>query len=311
MAPIKLRKKKVQLPQKPRQKATRPQTSQVPKARFSLAAMDEAGRAYAAMLTDPCNAELAKPLYMGTGSGYLTRVVSDSNYTTDSGFHAIVPGVPAQAINYGTAASSVASLTTVAVQGPGYAFLNGVAYEARPVAACLTFIYTGSELNRSGLVNAGQFTAYDLNAFSSVPADNIASSFVQETRMTSNKIEVKWAPGQLDQDFGAVNNTTYLVANRSAIAVLWRGLNGTAKVRSTIIYEWRPTLSEGVAAPPSTGNASRNTTEQIVGLISQAEPKWAYSGFADAAMGALGILAPAAADYFVPGSGGLLRGLFK
>jgi len=284
------------------------------------AGLDAAGAAHAQLLNDPCGAALTKPVYIGTGSGYLTRFTQDVTFTQDSGLLCFTPAGTGLLGNSGIiqaagASSSAALVTNSAVTGPGVNFLAGVADQARPVAACIQVIYTGTELNRAGIINRAQFTGADcafLDSTTGLTFDSVASSFPVETRTPAERLEVKWAPGMRDSDFTGLNVGTR-VGDRGSIGVLWRGLGATSsiKLRITVVYEWRPTAIEGVVAPVATGDSSHNTIGAVVNALFRSNPSW---GFSDSMMKlgsrAFGVLAPMAADRFVPGSGALLRSLY-
>jgi len=297
---------------RPKPPSANPARKAVVQARRSVprfASLDAAGAAYARLLNDPCAAPLAAPVYMGTGAGYLTRATFDASFTQDSGYIALVPGcwgtgATTSAVVYATGSSSGSTLAGTYTPGPGSGFLAGVAQEARPVAACLQLMYTGTELNRAGVINRSQINGNESIGFSGNTADAIAGSFPLESRMPdSQPIEVKWAPGILDGDF-AYAGTTQTTGQRGAVAILWRGLgSGTIKVRATVVYEWRPTPSEGVIAPSASGSKSRNTMDEIVGVLSAAAPNWAYE--------AARYAAPAVANLVLPGSGSLVSRFFR
>jgi len=246
---------------------------------------------------------------MGTGAGYLTRVVSEWSFPNDSGYAALIPGCwgtgpTTSSFVYGFAVNSSTAMPGTYGAGPGSAFLSGVAAEARPVAACLQLMYTGTELNRAGVVNRSQMNGNEAILYSGTTADSIAVSCPNEVRMPDGSpIEVKWAPGVLDGDF-AYAGTTQTTGQRGAIALVWRGLgSGTIKVRATIVYEWRPTPVEGLVAPSASGSKSRNTMDEIVGVLSAAAPNWAYE--------AARYAAPAIANFALPGSGAIVSRLFS
>jgi len=298
------RKRLVRAPGFPRP-AVKPAVARVPR-RF--ASLDQAGLAYARLLNDPCNADVAAPVYMGTGAGYLTRVTSDLSFATDTGLLVVQPGSwgtssPNGSCWYATQTSSTIAMTFTNYAGPGSAFFSGLAADVRPVAACITTIYTGSELNRSGVINRAQLNGADGLSFNGQTGDAIASYFPKEDRMPSTELEVKFAPGILDGDFST--SSTAFGAQHRALAVLWRGLgtSSSLKFRVTIVYEWRPVVTEGIIAPRSTGSKSSNTMDDVVGLLSSKSPDWAFT----AAKYAL----PLAANWLLPGTGSLVSKMFS
>jgi len=309
---VQVMKRKLRLATKrPKSASANPARKTVVQARRSaprFSSLDEAGRAYARLLNDPCAAPLAPPAFMGTGAGYLTRVVNEYSFSSDSGYLALVPGcwgtgATTSSVVYATAVNASTAQPGGYYPGPGSAFFAGIAAEVRPVAACLQLMYTGSELNRSGVVNRSQINGNEAIAYSGSTADGLAAGCPNEVRTPdSTPIELKWAPGILDGDFAYVG-TTQTSGQRGAIAMVWRGLgSGSIKIRATVVYEWRPTPTEGVIAPSPSGSKSRNTMDEIVGVLSASAPNWAYE--------AARYAAPAIANFVLPGSGSVVSRIF-
>lgn len=269
----------------PRKGARRQQKKKLNGPAGPRAGMDTAGGAYAKLLNDPCNATPVKPLYGGTGTGYLSRFTKEASFSSDTGIFAWVPsaGPGSTPVSYWSGASGSAVIgNRVYNAGPGQTFLSASASECRVVAACITTIYTGTELNRAGIINRAQLNGGDVNDIVTSPVtstfDTIASLFPQECRTPDTPLEAKFAPGLTDGMFHATNATIVATPGMGGIAVMWRGLGGQPiKFRLTLVVEWRPTSIEGLVAPVSTGNISSWSTERVVASLYAADPQWAFT----------------------------------
>jgi len=246
--------------------------------------LDTAGLAYARLLNDPCHAELAEPIYMATGTGYLTRVVQDLTFSTDSGVLFLCPanwGTSGNgSVYYATSAGAgTAAGGAVTRDGPGNSFLSGVAGGVRPVAACITSYYAGTESLRAGSISQAQMDGQQaLTIVTSTPIpDSIGPFFATEDRTPGTSLETKWAPGALDGDW-SIGGNAYWSGGHGAVGVLWRSLGGQAvKFRLTVVYEWKPTQGEGLPNEPARGSKSANTVDQVVGFLAGLDPMWGLS----------------------------------
>jgi len=265
---------------RPKARPPRRQKARVPR----IPLLDPAGTAYARLLNDPCHAQLAEPIYMATGTGYLTRATVDLTHSEDSGVLFVTPfNVGSGAlgsVGVATSASAGAALGAPTYQsGPGAVFLSGVAQSARPVAACISTYYAGTESLRSGSLSQIQTDGRQaILILSSVGTpDSVGPLFPTEVRTPGTSIETKWSPGALDGDWSDPSSN-YWTGGHGAIGVLWRSLGGQAvKFRVTIVYEWKPLAAEGIQAEPARGNRSGNTVDQVVGYLASKDPMWGMS----------------------------------
>jgi len=274
------------------------------------------------LLKDPCHAELAEPIYMSTGTGYLTRCLLDKSFTDDSGVVFVNPASWGLAgancgLGYATSTGAGNSIGGVAwYNGPGAVFLTSVAAEVRPVAACITTYYAGTESLRAGSVAQAQVDAAQASLVlnSGATPDSLGPFFATEDRTPGTSLETRWAPGAQDGDWGN-STTSYWTGGHGAVGVLWRSLGGQAiKFRVTVVYEWKPTQAEGLQNEPARGSKSANTIDQVVGFLAGQDPMWglsrpgaAMTSVGGDLIGAMGRLAlPVARNFALRAATGLL-----
>lgn len=211
------------------------------------------------MLVDPCNAILAPTAYRGK-DGFVTRFSAIEGVGGAGARAAVIAFWPKYnrifrlnmdstetnfSIDFYTGGPGISLL------GPGHPFLGTNASEVRPVAACMTTLYSGAELERSGLVVRGV-----------VPYKSVSGTLTVETlcnllqhwdRTPSSISETKWIPSPDDENYIATPSTQPSVTEDSNIVVVvFRGYDvgkiNTA-VRFTTIYEWQPFYGLGIQSP--------------------------------------------------------------
>lgn len=244
--------------------------------------LDNAARAYAMLLSDPCNGPLAKPLYSGGEGGYLirgdtlmqlgntaTQTAGYFNWTpaaTTSGGHAMV----------GNSQTSWTSATNVAAYftggSPALTFLASSTSAVRVVAACLRIIFPGSESARSGWIAYGQTSGALVKAGAAVTPANFAQTLPYMQRTPPTEVELIWRPNDADQTWqempssGAYNAENY---EKGALGFAFGGLpDGVGiAVHLTAVYEWQPAVSQGIPNAPSAGARSSNTVRDVLNYL--------------------------------------------
>lgn len=204
---------------------------------------------YLALLADPCNATLVSPVYAGEGSGLFVRtknMFSVGSSATDCLVQFCPSMISMNANSVSTYespvlwASSNATGTSLAniygeaisralfgsITGP----TMGLAGTARCVAACVKVHYTGSELNRAGIVYAGLQTSPPFAAVGGTigTAGQYGSSLPQIDRLGTRVHEYRWVPSFADEGFvnlfnsevNAPSNTTINGGNALMVAVV-------------------------------------------------------------------------------------------
>lgn len=177
---------------------------------------------YLALLADPCNASLVAPTYAGEGSGLFLRTKNmfspgasavdatiqfcPAFMTTNTAVQGGVSPILFASVN--TTSTNPANIYGAAIaptifgsNNPAY---TGIAGTARCLAACVKVHYTGSELNRAGLVFAGlQSTVVFQGAQTQTcpSAGAVGSCLPQIDRLGSRVHEYRWVPSFADEAF--------------------------------------------------------------------------------------------------------------
>jgi hypothetical protein len=172
--------------------------------------------------------------------------------------------------------------TTAPNSQPGIASAAANQWSAyRPVAACAQLMFPGSELNRQGVVSMGVVPG----AIWDNPANSVGqyrTACEKVFRMPDSICEVKWRPGEADNQFNAPGSS---VANSSVnghngLLITYSGIpvSTGVRIRLVAVYEVTPSAAFGAvvglespAAPPS-----KNSVNEILSVMDRAGG-WAYS----------------------------------
>lgn len=248
--------------------------------------LDEPARLWAKLLADPCAGTLAPPCYPSGSGGTLVRVESDFIYgsaaTLTAGVVCFTPALLAgnttTVTNTSLAAFTLAADTTATVFNssdlsalqPG---LNQVTSWSgvRPVAACIQVYWPGSELNRQGVVSFANVAAGVLENIPTSVA-NLRSLSQNVMRVPENMAEIKWRPGEADNQF--INPNTPPVGNQeltghNSVMVTFAGLPTAVGIRfrCVVVYEVIPASGSGFVVMPQTRPGSRYTVNDILGAL--------------------------------------------
>jgi len=247
--------------------------------------LDQGGRAWLALLDDPCNAPLAPSCFPGLTSGMLYRtktVVSPGTAAVDSMLYFVPAGSltsPALNIQYGstnTGNTTIATKYGAAITGlPQYG-------ERRCVAACIRVMYTGTELNRGGIIythlttNAPFYDGTEAGTAGPIsPVSTYASTSQTSYRLGETRHEVRWVPnfedGRFTNDTVGAGGT---FGQGTTIGVMAIGVPaGSIYYEVTSVWEVVPFFGSGLVssmmAPPS-----RNTLNDVIRVIGDIG-KWA------------------------------------
>jgi hypothetical protein len=240
------------------------------------------------MLVDPCNAPLVHGSYQGV-RGYITRVNRYYNIPiyagTDQGFVAILLPSTHNSIIQSFANLGTATNFTVAQNlNGGLGFLES-AQQLRCLGACLEVWSDLPALNIAGSIAWGTIPIASIPANSGsagtfVAANIIAAGGLHMDKMTSNKLEVNWRPGAMDQYYETNNNPPWAsseTGDRNAIVIVAFGLPaGSYTLRSTEIVEWVPKSTIGIAAPMHAGTTSTSSPSNVVAKLDSHKKDWWY-----------------------------------
>jgi hypothetical protein len=188
--------------------------------------------------------------------------------------------------------SAVNSATATAI-GTGAAvaptFMTNNVRKVRTLAACLELIPASLSItNITGELAMGVFDQTTFNAGSSYTVDAIFTNCNEREVIQKRDYEIKWFPGSADHLYSGrqVGNPTFAAAEPSSanvIVIAWRGIPaGTLfSFRSTIVYEWTPEPSLGLAVT-STPGVAQDWENQSAALHTH-EPDWWKGGKIDSA----------------------------
>jgi len=213
---------------------------------------DEAARKWLHLLDDPCGADLARPCYGSSGTGYLARqkIVVQPPAAASDFLVEFTPGRGSiDMYRFGWAATTGTTLGNADVGGPGGFLDSGVVGRFRPAAACARVIYTGSEAIRRGIV--AQYLSAGISMYQGEAILGTAlqwsTSAPYSRRMGEVQHEIKWVPSAEDEMFtvpdgggdegplsareGEHNSLTTVVVNAEP---------GTYYLELVIVYEWQP-----------------------------------------------------------------------
>lgn len=273
--------------------------------------LDPPAMAYANLLRDPCNAPLAYPIYDGTGGsgGMLLRYETQTTVTTAAGQDIVFCCVPAllressqpagwvpNVVDNTDSLMSVfqlsmngATLKYEAYQDPNYmpgagmlGAGNGDAWRFRPVAACMSVTYTGTELDRGGLLASAvshdyrQFL-YEGNGATQAVVDQYKVLAPVQQRTPDGTVEVNFTPGAADRRYRFAKEAVG-VDNHGGMYIMASGFKAgvTLLRRVVIVYEALPDAGSGLGMPANTvPPKSRNTNNDVLRYLGDAAA-WAF-----------------------------------
>jgi hypothetical protein len=216
------------------------------------------------MVSDPCNSILGHTAYRGK-DGFINRF--SAIYNTGG------VGATCSIIAYWPRYNRVFKLSiaaetdnfsvnfydaTFSSAGPGGAFLGTNAGEVRPVAACITSSYVGTELDRQGYVVSGVLPYSTITGTLNI--GTLRQLCQKWMRTPDAQNETKWIPTPSDEEYEPIPAT--LPANPTDDNVVVHIACGFAagKVnfyhRVVNIFEWQPFYGLGISCPtPNTPDA--------------------------------------------------------
>lgn len=244
--------------------------SQVPA--VSAAAADYRLRSHINMVRDPCHAVVGPTAYRGK-DGFINRfsAVYDTIATGPAAdnstaivaywprynrvFIRLIPSLALElSINFYDANFSFA--------GPGGAFLGANAGETRPVAACISTSYVGTELNRQGLLMRGVIPYSTITGTMSLGA--LRQLCQQYGRTSDHEEETKWIPTSSDEEYEQVPGSAPSVfSDDNVIIHVASGFAAGTLAFShkiTHLQEWQPFYGLGIQCP------TPNTSDPPAGL---------------------------------------------
>lgn len=220
----------------------------------------------------PCDAQLARPPYGGSDSGYIVRTTDVYNIQTLPDRN--VPATKLNCVftytpwNLSTGTGIVSGLdtgTTITFANTGitnFVTTNGVVREYRPVAACMRWVPTGASGVRSGSVSLGYSSGTYLPL--AVPGTASVNAYVSNSLRTSSNgsenHEINWLPSAVDENWtttganSSVGVGTVMLALKDIDATtLGAGTTqqwvANGYIEITTVWEWVPISTQGLVTP--------------------------------------------------------------
>lgn len=237
---------------------------------------------HVAMIMDPCNAELGPTAYRGA-DGFITRfrnVVTVAPVAAKSGF--VYVWYPAY--NRGTTvnlnAGDAFTFASPNFEGPGQTFLLNQSDTQRAVGACTTLNYTGTELDRCGIVYSGVIPIATLQNVKT--AADFALVLQHEQRVGDKPLEVKWSPSAAEEEYyrsalGSVEPPN--PGDRNCIVFIVLGTNPATtscnfSLINTLISEWRPEAGSGISTPNPSSHDVPGGIEKVRSILQRFGNWW-------------------------------------
>lgn len=215
-------------------------------------------RAYARLLSDPCNAPIA-PGMLANGAGTsIQRYENDflmlTGPTETSANICISP--TNLAVWHGFQSSDTTNISfTSAYTFPGAGTVSTAA-RYRPLAVCAQIYWTGSEQTRQGLVAMGNAPLGQLPPTNLTPAE-LRSSMPYVARFPDQGVGIKWRPSEVDVAWrtggSPVDSALWLQASGLPVSTMIR-----VRIVAVMEYELPMNLGSGTPVqnypPPNTAN---------------------------------------------------------
>lgn len=213
------------------------------------------------MLADPCNAIISPTAYRGK-DGFVNRFTQIYSTAPNTGTCSIIAFWPRYnrvfQRNIGTD-NDPFSLNmydpTYSKAGPGGAFLGTNAGETRPVAACITSSYIGTELDRQGYIVSG-VVPYGTTT-GTLTLSQLRTICQRWQRTADGEVETKWIPTPSDEEYEQIPAT--LPASPTDDNIVVHINCGFAESKDNFYHrvvsvtEWQPYYGLGISCPnPST-----------------------------------------------------------
>lgn len=227
-------------------------------ARVPRSFLTQAERAYARLLSDPCNAPYAPGMLSNGSLGNIQRFETDfliATGATETAINIVASPVGAY-IRHAFSSSDTTDLTwTSAYTFPGASAVITAA-RFRPLAACLQVYWVGSEQARQGVVALGNANS----GFAGTTSKEIRSALPYVGRVPDQHVGIKWRPTAEDLEFknaAAPDSTTGMWCQISGLPV-----STSMRIRIICVYEWEVSmsLSSGVVIPQYSADTGSGTS---------------------------------------------------
>lgn len=240
----------------------------------AVTSIDAGAAMFARLLRDPCNAPMCPPTYSGMGTGEYRRYRSifKPAVTAVEGSYIFTPG--ANLMNSGThIAVNAGTPYTYSNAAPIVSNTNFTQLEGRCLAACVKIRYTGSELNRAGVIGLRTAPHQYISQGQSSSFSTDLSLCSQINRIGEVLHEVKFVPGVADEQFTEMS-ISVASGELGSFGFSWSGVPGdNLQVEVTMVIEQEVGIG---LVPTATVPSSRNTTNQVLAALGP-PVNWAFS----------------------------------
>lgn len=239
---------------KKQNKVARPRQSSTPRVPRPLAMkFNDAGRRYANLLADPCNGDLV-PGPFGDGSGGMVgRFEREFLIVGGAGSTACAFAYSPRANNFcfatGTSITDTSTITWTnnsdASVPPGLQFMQANASSVRPLACCMQVYWTGSELNRQGVVSLARMPAEVVDD-TTLTVARLRSASQYSERTPDTYSEIIWRPQEQDQYFTSIHPTVVSSpggGSQNTVLVMtgaYLPVDTPLRIRVVVVFEWIP-----------------------------------------------------------------------
>jgi hypothetical protein len=235
-------------------------------ARAGKVALDRAAMDYAALLSDPCDGPLVRPVMAGSGQGSIIRLrdtytLAGSSVLT-AGFFEYRPTtctlVLAQGLNGATGVSATS------VTGTAATYLSANAVQYRCIASCMKVFNLNPEQGRAGVLGVANAATGFFNVGNTNSAA-IALAEIPDVFRAPEGVEIIWTPQAGDELFGSNVGGVMVGAYLGDV-----GVAGTAgagyMIAVTSVYEIITKSFQGLVLSPSPPPSSA-TFEQVLRAV--------------------------------------------
>lgn len=247
--------------------------------------LDPAGVAHAAMLYDPCGADLMPTTYPGD-RGYINRFVLNNTLGGLTGQTAVVMIMkPGNAVGtfHEVAGASTSITLSYGTTVPGNTFLNANAAKIRSAAYCVTARPVASATNVTGTIHFGIVNATALSQGLVTTPDQLiqlCSESVSASQALMAPLELKWSPGGFDDRYTAIPQVTSDDdSDRNCLLVVAIGLPAATGIqfRHTAIVEWSPKVNLGITNDATSVKPSRCDKDCVLQALKRKDKEWWWS----------------------------------
>lgn len=217
------------------------------------------------LLLDPCNADIGPTAYRGR-DGFITRFTSihtvGPGTTQTVGIFMYYPRLNRvynrMTTNINDELGAIDWFGANTFDGPGHPFLRNTVEAMRPVSACVQAYFSGTELDRQGVVYNGVVPAqvFTNTALGMNTIDGYAQLLQKRQRTPDHTVETKWVPSPSDENYARTDTLSPQVESDNVIVLCYTGFAPTKinfNFRVVNNVEWLPGAGQGFVAPaPST-----------------------------------------------------------